>query len=75
MATKKVGITGKFGARYGLNIRRRILKVEERKSYKCPYCNKEQLKRLDSSIWECQSCKIKFAGGTHIAQFVGGVVE
>jgi large subunit ribosomal protein L37Ae len=73
--TKKVGICGKFGARYGLSIRRKILKVEERKSNICPYCKKNQLKRPASGIWVCGSCGVKFAGGTHIAQQVEGVVE
>lgn len=68
--TKKVGVTGKFGSRYGLNIRRRILKVEGKKSYKCPFCNKEQLRRRAAGIWECLACRTRFTGGTHIAQFV-----
>jgi len=73
--TKKVGITGKFGARYGTSIRRKILKVEERKSKNCPYCNKAQLKRVAAGIFVCTSCKNKFAGGTHIAQQVEEVVK
>lgn len=73
--TKKVGITGKFGSRYGLSIRRKILKVQEKKTKNCPYCNKSQLKRVAAGVWLCKSCKIKFAGGTHIPQQVEEVVE
>ena len=64
-STKKVGIAGKFGARYGLKPRRRIMKVEAKKTKKCPYCLKKQLKRLAAGIWECQKCKSKFAGGAY----------
>jgi len=73
--TKKVGITGKFGARYGTSIRRKILEVEEKKTKNCPYCNKSRLKRVAAGIWECMSCKNKFAGGTHIPQQVEKVIE
>ncbi|MCD6371360.1 MAG: 50S ribosomal protein L37Ae [Candidatus Aenigmarchaeota archaeon] len=68
--TKKVGITGKFGSRYGLRIRRRILDVEAKKSKECPFCGKKQLKRIAAGIWECKKCKNKFAGGTHIPKMV-----
>ena len=73
--TKKVGLTGKFGSRYGLSIRRKILKVEEKKKGNCPYCNKTRLKRIAAGIWKCMGCKSKFTGGTHIPQQVEGVVE
>ena len=64
--TKKVGITGKFGARYGLKPRKKILKVEAKKTKKCPHCGKEQIKRVASGIWECKKCKNKFTGGAYI---------
>jgi len=64
--TKKVGITGKYGVGYGIGIRRRLLKVEEKKTDVCPFCFKRQLKRKDAGIWICGKCGTKFAGGTHI---------
>ena len=63
--TKKVGITGRFGPRYGIRIRRKILEVEKKKTKECPYCGRKQLKRVDSGIFECQKCKIKFTGGAY----------
>ncbi len=63
--TKKVGITGKFGARYGLKIRRRIKKIEEKQKAKneCPYCHKNNaLIRTSAGIWQCKKCKKKFTG-------------
>ncbi|MCD6576062.1 MAG: 50S ribosomal protein L37Ae [Nanoarchaeota archaeon] len=67
--TKKVGSTGKFGARYGLKIRRRILKVESKKTKVCPYCGKKQLKRVAAGIWECKKCGTKFAGGAYTVKY------
>lgn len=63
--TKKVGVTGKYGTRYGLSIRTKLLKLEEKKSKKCPNCGKETLKRLASGIWLCKKCNVKFAGGAY----------
>ncbi|MCD4666695.1 50S ribosomal protein L37ae [archaeon] len=64
MATKKVGSTGRFGARYGRKVRQRVLAVEKKlkAKHKCPYCKKLQVKRLASGIWFCNSCKAKFSG-------------
>ena len=62
--TKKVGSTGRFGVRYGLTIRQRVLAVEKRQKVKqrCPYCKKLGVKRLASGIWQCKKCKAKFTG-------------
>jgi large subunit ribosomal protein L37Ae len=60
--TKKVGFTGKFGARYGRKIRQRILKVGNQKRYACPGCTKKTLVRESSGIWACRKCGFKVAG-------------
>jgi large subunit ribosomal protein L37Ae len=63
--TKKVGRTGRFGARYGLRIRKLVRKVEDRQKIKhlCPYCkNTGKVKRLSAGIWECRKCDSKFTG-------------
>jgi len=67
--TKKVGMTGKFGARYGIKIRSDVLKVNEKKTKECPYCKKKSIKRTSAGIWECSKCKVKFTGGTHVPIF------
>lgn len=64
--TKKVGITGKYGARYGIKIKSKVLKVQAKKTKECPYCKKKALKRSAAGIWECGKCHVKFTGGTHI---------
>ena len=63
--TKKVGEAGKFGARYGIKIRKKISDVAKKKTKECPYCGRKQLKRIASGIWECKKCNSKFAGGSY----------
>jgi len=69
--TKKVGSAGRFGTRYGLTIRQRILAVEkkQKKKYECPSCTKQNVKRVAKGIWSCRTCKHTFAGG---AYYLGG---
>ncbi|MBS3167262.1 50S ribosomal protein L37ae [Candidatus Woesearchaeota archaeon] len=67
MRTKKVGSSGRYGARYGLRIRRRIQEIDKRRSEtkKCPFCFKNQLKRVNAGIWLCKKCGKKFTGGAY----------
>tara|TARA_Y100000310_G_C20676235_1_gene813229 strand:- start:205 stop:465 length:261 start_codon:yes stop_codon:yes gene_type:complete len=63
--TKKVGSAGRFGARYGRKIRKKVIKVEELQKAKhaCPFCKKEGcVKRVAAGIWICKKCNTKFAG-------------
>lgn len=62
--TKKVGSTGRFGSRYGLGVKQRLLAIENKQkaTYECPSCHKVKLKRLSSGIWLCNGCEIKVAG-------------
>ena len=62
--TKKVKSAGRFGPRYGLSIRQRVIDVESKQKgwHKCPYCNKKRVKRLAAGIWQCKSCEVKFTG-------------
>ena len=62
--TKKVGIAGRFGARYGTRIRSRVIDVEKQSklSHPCPNCLKKTLKRITAGIWECKKCGLKLAG-------------
>jgi large subunit ribosomal protein L37Ae len=65
--TKKVGLTGKFGPRYGTKTKKMILEIEskQKKEKVCPYCERSALKRLAAGIWYCKKCKTKFAGGAY----------
>lgn len=65
--TKKVGSTGRFGARYGRGVKVIVKKIEKKQkmSYVCPSCKSKSLKRISAGIWVCRKCKAKFAGGAY----------
>lgn len=72
--TKKVGITGRFGARYGSTVRKRVRKVEERmkQPHKCPRCLTKAVHRLAVGIWQCRKCNLKFSGGAYMPETAEG---
>ncbi|MBI2148165.1 50S ribosomal protein L37ae [Candidatus Woesearchaeota archaeon] len=63
-STKKVGSTGRFGVRYGLTVRQKVLAIEKRQKmcYECPSCSKTAVKRVAKGIWACNKCSHKFTG-------------
>ncbi|CAJ1430442.1 unnamed protein product [Effrenium voratum] len=65
--TKKVGITGKYGTRYGASLRKIIKRyeIQQRARYMCTFCGKENVKREAGGIWKCKakSCNRIMAGG------------
>lgn len=65
--TKKVGITGKYGTRYGASLRKMIKKIEisQHSKYTCMFCGKDAMKRTDVGIWRCTACKKTVAGGAY----------
>ena len=65
--TKKVGLTGRFGPRYGTKVRKLVLEVERklRQRYRCPSCGAAKVKRVSTSIWQCRRCGAKFAGAAY----------
>ncbi len=67
--TKKVGSTGRFGARYGAKLRRRVLDIEKRQHapHRCPACaTRASLKRQAAGLWKCKKCDLVFAGGAYV---------
>jgi large subunit ribosomal protein L37Ae len=66
--TKKVGISGRYGARYGVKIRRRVSKLEmrQKQNHTCPECQYQAVKRIGTGIWKCNHCGHKFAGGAYL---------
>ncbi|MDD2678895.1 MAG: 50S ribosomal protein L37ae [Candidatus Nanoarchaeia archaeon] len=70
MATKRVGSTGRFGARYGSKIRKNVLSIEIAKNKKqvCPSCKTGSLKRLSKGVFVCKKCKAKVAGKAYVVE-------
>lgn len=66
--TKKAGSAGRFGARYGSNIRQKVSEIERKQKarYECPKCHRFALKRLSAGIWHCKACEVKMAGKAYI---------
>jgi len=75
--TKKVGSTGRFGARYGRGVKVVVKKIEEKQRmiYVCPSCKGKSLRRVSAGIWRCRKCKAKFAGGAYSPRTELSVME
>ncbi|KAG2186225.1 hypothetical protein INT43_002663 [Umbelopsis isabellina] len=60
-----VGVTGKYGTRYGASLRKQVKKMEitQHAKYTCTFCGKDAVKRTAVGIWECKGCKKVMAGG------------
>ena len=63
--TKKAGIVGKYGTRYGASLRKVVKKFEiaQRAKYVSPFSGKECVRREAAGIWKCKSTGRKIAGG------------
>ena len=60
--TKLAGAAGRFGARYGQYVRRRIADIESKQRQKqtCLFCG-GRVNRLSKGIWNCRRCSKTFA--------------
>ncbi|MEM5831259.1 MAG: 50S ribosomal protein L37ae [Candidatus Aenigmatarchaeota archaeon] len=65
---RKVGPSGRFGARYGMKLREKIDEIEiiQRKFHKCPSCGFKKLKRISTGIWYCKKCNKKIASSAYL---------
>ena len=63
--TKKLGIMGKFGTRYGAALKKMAKKLCESTAatYVCPFCGKDAIRRVAVSVWRCRRCEKILAGG------------
>ena len=63
--TRKVGITGKYGTRYGQKLRKQVKAIEilQRTKSICPFCGKKSIRREAAGIWKCRGCRRAIAGG------------
>ncbi|WP_432214729.1 hypothetical protein, partial [Salmonella enterica] len=57
-STKKVGVVGKYGTRYGASLRKQVKKIElhQHATYSCPFCGKMATKRQAVGFWKCRGC-------------------
>ena len=67
MESKKsnVGITGKYGTRYGSKLRKQIKAIEilQRMKYTSPFSGKNSIRRKAAGIWYDKSTGRTIAGG------------
>ena len=65
--TKKVGVAGRYGPRYGVRTRKQmaVVTTAKNRSYECPRCNHVAVKRVSTGVWQCRRCDLKFAGGAY----------
>lgn len=65
--TKKVGTSGRFGARCGTAGRKALAVVERGQKgwHKCPSCGQARVKRVSMGVWQCRKCMHKFASGAY----------
>lgn len=75
-STKKVKSAGRYGARYGVGIRRRLIEIEEKqkKPQTCLVCGFQKVKRKAPGIFHCTKCGSTFAGGAYVAQTLTGSI-
>jgi len=63
--TQKAKATARFGARYGVSVRRNAGSAQKKKNakYTCPVCHYRKVTRQSVGIWSCGKCGHTFAGG------------
>lgn len=74
--TAKVKSAGRFGSRYGVGIRKRVIKIEkaQRAKHRCPECGFDKIKRTATGIYECGKCSVRFAGGAYVPETMSGSI-
>mmetsp|Transcript_5394 Transcript_5394/g.9341 ORF Transcript_5394/g.9341 Transcript_5394/m.9341 type:complete len:93 (+) Transcript_5394:52-330(+) len=73
--TKKAGIVGKYGTRYGASLRKIVKKMEvsQHSKYFCEFCGKFSVKRQAVGIWHCKDCGKTKAGGAFVLNTASSV--
>jgi len=64
---KSIKVIGRFGARYGRTVRKRLGKIEaeQRKKHPCQSCGSLHVKRISVGTWKCSKCGYTFSGGAY----------
>ena len=74
LATKKLKSVARFGSRYGVGVKKRVLKIEakQKRKHVCPNCGFRRAKRKSAGIYACTKCGSRFAGGAYIPSTMTG---
>ncbi len=67
--TRVVGIAGRYGARYGSSLRKKVrdILMKRYQPHVCPFCaSKGTVYRVSTGIWACRKCGAKWAGGAYV---------
>ena len=74
LATKKLKSAARYGARYGVGVKKRVLKIEakQKRKHACPNCGFRRAKRKSAGIYACTKCGSRFAGGAYIPSTMTG---
>lgn len=64
-----------MGSHYGVKIRKQEKKIKTamKQRHACPSCGKAKVKRTSTALFECASCKTRFAGGTYVPRTNVGI--
>lgn len=67
-SAKKLGPVARYGPRYGVRIRSRILEVEKERHrpIPCPKCGISAVEREATAIWRCRHCGYKYASRAYV---------
>ncbi len=68
--TKKIKAFGKFGAGYGVHVRKEYNAIEamQRKRQMSPFYAKGRVKRIAAGIWKCLKTGRIFAGNAYVLE-------
>lgn len=66
--------TARFGARYGVSVKKRFesVEVKQRQQHVCPKCGFQKVSRVSTGIFSCGKCHAKYAGGAFYPQTLSG---
>uniref|UniRef100_A0A7J3XXW7 Large ribosomal subunit protein eL43 n=1 Tax=Thermogladius calderae TaxID=1200300 RepID=A0A7J3XXW7_9CREN len=66
--TKVVGPAGRYGARYGATLRKKVkgILVKRYSPQQCPFCGYTGgVVRISVGLWTCRKCGAVWAGGAY----------
>lgn len=69
-SAKKSGSVARYGPRYGVRIRSRILEIERERARgtPCPRCGVTSVEREAAAIWRCRHCGYKYAARAYVGR-------